>query len=75
MQQKKGIFMADLAFVAQVVRVWANVSEREGWGKLPVYGLGGSSGGALVLYLPQRLQLQVGPGSSPRRATLKHSPR
>ena len=33
--------------------------KRQGWFELPLYALGGSSGGALVLMLALRMQLQV----------------
>ena len=41
----------------QVLKVWRILSEREAWSRIPHYGLGGSSGGAFVLFLAQRLPL------------------
>ena len=45
------------ALLLQVIRVFEALAEREGWGKLPRFALGGSSGGAFALHLALRLQL------------------
>ena len=46
----------------QVIKVWQELLEREGWGRIPHYALGGSSGAAFVLFLAQRIPLDgVGP--------------
>ena len=37
--------------------MWQELLEREGWGRIPHYALGGSSGGAFVLFLAQRIPL------------------
>lgn len=41
----------------QVTRAWEELLEVEGWARLPHYALGGSSGGAFVLLLAQRIPL------------------
>ena len=41
----------------QVMKVWQELLEREGWGRIPHYALGGSSGAAFVLFLGQRIPL------------------
>ena len=40
----------------QVMKVWEFLIEENGWEKIPHFALGGSSGGAFVLYLAQRVQ-------------------
>ena len=35
----------------QVTKAWEELVAREGWGRVPHYALGGSSGGAFLLYL------------------------
>ena len=44
----------------QVTQAMQALQQREGWGGLPLYGLGISSGGAMVLLLAHRLEMQVG---------------
>ena len=44
----------------QVVKAMQALQQREGWTELPLYGLGISSGGAMVLLLPHMLEMQVG---------------
>lgn len=41
----------------QVTMAWQELLERENWGRIPHYALGGSSGGAFVLLLAQRVPL------------------
>ena len=45
----------------QVTRAVQTLVRRQGWSGLPLYALGGSSGGALVMLLALRMQLQVCP--------------
>ena len=41
----------------QVLSVWEELVDREGWAKIPRYALGGSSGGAFALHVAMRLPL------------------
>ena len=45
----------------RIAEILAEVAEREGLQGLPVYAIGGSSGGAFALLLPHLMTLQVGP--------------
>lgn len=48
-----------MSFGLQVTWAVQALLKRQGWSELPLFALGGSSGGALVLLLALRMQLQV----------------
>ena len=54
----------------QVTKAVQALQQREGWEGLPLYGLGISSGGAMVLFLAHRLEMQVGACSHGSQACL-----
>lgn len=39
------------------MNAWQELAERQGWGRLPLYALGGSSGGAFLLQLALRMPM------------------
>ena len=50
-------FLVPTVVYLQVMSVWQFLMEENNWEKIPHFALGGSSGGAFILYLAQRLQL------------------
>ena len=48
-----------LVTVCQVTWAVQALLKQQGWSTLPLFALGGSSGGALVMLLALRIQLQV----------------
>ena len=52
----------------RIEEILAEVAKKEGLPSLPVYAVGGSSGGAFALLLPHLMKLQVRPGPLPAAA-------